>query len=68
MWPAGLDLVGPVSTTIGQLILHVFDEFPTLQFYFAETNGGWLAHYFNLLTSTICAGSISRHQEEEAAQ
>jgi hypothetical protein len=27
----------------------VFDKFSTLNFYFAETNGGWLAHYFNWL-------------------
>ncbi len=45
----GIGSVGPVATTIGQLILHVFDKFPTLQFYFAETNAGWLAHYFNWL-------------------
>ncbi|HKD65830.1 MAG TPA: amidohydrolase family protein [Candidatus Binataceae bacterium] len=45
----GIGSVGPVATTIGQLILHVFDKFPTLKFYFAETNGGWLAHYFNWL-------------------
>jgi uncharacterized protein len=38
---------GP-SYTIGQLIVYgVFDRFPTLQIYFAETQAGWLPHVLN---------------------
>ena len=37
--------VGTPSYTIGQLIGNgVFDRFPKLKVYFAETNPGWLAH------------------------
>ena len=69
MWPAALAPAGPVATTIGQLILHVFDKFPTLKFYFAETNGGWLAHYFNWLDELLPAlVQLPQHQEEQAAQ
>ncbi len=39
---------GRSAYTIGQLILHgVFDRFPSLKFYFAETQAGWLP--YNLL-------------------
>lgn len=38
---------GP-SYTIGQLIVYgVFDRFPELQVYFAETQAGWLPHVLN---------------------
>jgi predicted TIM-barrel fold metal-dependent hydrolase len=38
---------GPNCGTIGRLILYVFDQFPQLRFYFAETQAGWLAHGLN---------------------
>lgn len=39
--------IGP-SYTIGLLMLRgVFDRFPAIRFYFAETQAGWLAHYLN---------------------
>jgi predicted TIM-barrel fold metal-dependent hydrolase len=39
---------GGPSYTIGQLIVYgVFDRFPTLQVYFAETQAGWLPHALN---------------------
>jgi len=37
----------PCTGTIGRLMLYVFDEFPQLRFYFAETQGAWLAHALN---------------------
>jgi len=34
--------------TVGQLANHgIFDRFPAIRFYFAETQGGWLAHSLN---------------------
>lgn len=38
---------GPSCGTIGRLILYVFDKFPSLRFYFAETQAGWLPHALN---------------------
>jgi predicted TIM-barrel fold metal-dependent hydrolase len=38
---------GPSCGTIGRLILYVFDKFPKLRFYFAETQAGWLPHALN---------------------
>ncbi len=38
---------GPNCGTIGRLILYVFDKFPELRFYFAETQAGWLPHGLN---------------------
>jgi predicted TIM-barrel fold metal-dependent hydrolase len=38
---------GPSCGTIGRLILYVFDKFPGLRFYFAETQAGWLPHALN---------------------
>ena len=44
---AGSGGSGP-SYTIGQLIVNgVFDRFPTLKVYFAETQAGWLPHALN---------------------
>ena len=41
--------VGP-TYTISQLILYgVFDRYPKLKFYFAETNAGWLPHQLNIM-------------------
>ncbi|HEY2107074.1 MAG TPA: amidohydrolase family protein [Candidatus Binataceae bacterium] len=37
----------PCTGTIGRLMLYVFDKFPALRFYFAETQGAWLAHALN---------------------
>src|SRR5260370_35249805 len=37
----------PCTGTIGRLMLYVFDRFPDLKFYFAETQGAWLAHVLN---------------------
>jgi len=37
----------PCTGTIGRLMLYVFDQFPDLKFYFAETQGAWLAHALN---------------------
>jgi predicted TIM-barrel fold metal-dependent hydrolase len=43
----GSAAIGP-SFTIGRLILHgVFDRFPKIKFYFAETQAAWLAHLLN---------------------
>jgi predicted TIM-barrel fold metal-dependent hydrolase len=37
-----------VMSTIGDLVYHgVFDRFPDLKFYFAETQAGWLPHSLN---------------------
>ena len=36
--------------TIGQLVLNgVFDRFPKLKIYFAETNAGWIPHALNMM-------------------
>jgi predicted TIM-barrel fold metal-dependent hydrolase len=40
----GIGQGAPCAATIGRLILYVFDRFPTLKFYFAETQAAWLAH------------------------
>jgi predicted TIM-barrel fold metal-dependent hydrolase len=47
---AGQNVMGKTAftTTLAQLMYHgVFDRFPTIKFYFAETQGAWLANHLD---------------------
>lgn len=42
--------ITPSANTVIQLIMSgVLDRYPTLKFYFAETNAGWLPHTLNMV-------------------